>query len=99
MKRATFQCDNCGKDRDNDTNHWFVLLEEKPPLGQERCGLIIRHWNKEFAQVAEAKHSCGQDCAMQMASRFLATGNFERKPAGKKESLAGGRNGEEKREL
>jgi ribosomal protein L37AE/L43A len=84
VKRATYQCDNCGKDRDDDTNHWFVLMKEVAPLAHDErdYGLIIRRWDENFAEVRDAKHACGQDCAMQMASRFLATGNFERKAVG-----------------
>lgn len=86
------KCSNCEIPR-REVNKWFCLLPIPVPAtiemlqGHETSyradvGVGIFPWNDDLAKAKNAAHGCGHDCAFQMASRFLATGKFERQPAG-----------------
>ena len=67
---ATFKCDNCGKMRSDDTNHWRNLWE-----GTNRV-LVIAHWNPAVAEQNGTKHACGESCTVTMIQRHMATGKL-----------------------
>ena len=91
MKIETFKCDNCGRDRDKDTNHWshvvgicrnnekFILMG---PLGNTAyVGFDISQLPAECGEedyLTTSVDACGDDCRFSLASRFLATGSFEK---------------------
>ena len=81
MKLDTRVCDNCGKRRDNDTNHWLQVWSS---------GHGVACIAPFLSNRGDADDACGQECTTAMLSRFLATGSFARKPAGEAKRLASG---------
>jgi len=74
MKQNSYVCDNCGKSREKDANHWFVLTAQYAIPGAP----TLLKWNQGSAEDPRARHACGQECAFAMLARFMATGTFER---------------------
>lgn len=75
MKVNSYACDNCGKQRDRDTNHWFMLQIVSSSIYGDRAEVFT--WDQEFDTEATS-HACGHECALSMLARFLANGKFER---------------------
>lgn len=67
LQPASFTCDVCGKRRDNDVNHWWMLMTAVE-------GIAIRHWSKS-ADEYDA-HACGQACAVVLLTRWMEAGDF-----------------------
>ena len=68
MKLDSFKCDACGKLREKDGNRWWSISVELPQLKMEHFS--DSHRDEKYF------HLCGEDCALQMIQRWLATGNF-----------------------
>ena len=79
-----YVCDGpgCGKRRQNDTNHWFVLWEihfemfpdpDHPPT----TGVVWFPWLPEEAAKPGRKHACGVACATKLLERALAAGTLD----------------------
>jgi len=88
--QAPWICDNCGKHRTNDTNHWFVLTSDVTPSDKDIAAalgdakrLTVSEWREAFAQqILDGHHACGESCRDILIGRFFATGSFDiRKPA------------------
>ena len=68
---APWICDNCGKRRESDTNHWFVLYSNCDGI------LGITKWSDLKAQADGARHVCGAACRNVLVERFFNFGTFE----------------------
>lgn len=73
---APWVCDNCGKRRDVDTNHWFVIAEDN----EDNPGFCLRiaKWNEDFATLRSARHACGSECRNVLVERWFSLGRFEK---------------------
>lgn len=76
---APWICDNCGKKRESDTNHWFVIIAIIEP-GNAPIATVLRiaKWDEECARHENAKHICGAACRNVLVERFFAFGNFDK---------------------
>ena len=84
MKVDTFACDNCGKNRDSDSNHWFVMSQ------YDQRGFWVMPWDDYLSATKDGVvHLCGQECLVAMLTRYLATGSFTRKPVGVRTEATG----------
>ncbi len=79
-----FICDGpgCGKRRENDTNHWFIMWEVSASsnpfdLPNDKTGLIVLPWLTEEAMKAGRKHLCGVACALKLFERALTFGTLD----------------------
>lgn len=65
-----YKCNVCGKYRDRDTNHWwlvwYVVLQNGVTWRIE-----IQAWNDELAKEPEVGHCCGIECARLQATRVM----------------------------
>lgn len=71
MKVDSWQCDVCGKMREKDTNRWWLVSGGAPPEGF----LCVATFDRT---QAGDKHVCGEDCAIQLVQRWMATGSFDK---------------------
>ena len=71
--QAPWICDNCGKKRESDVNHWAILI---PETGAAVCILRIAKWDEGIAGCAGARHACGAECRNVLTERYFATGSF-----------------------
>lgn len=75
---APWICDNCGKRRDCDVNHWHVICaiveRGNTPI---TTILSISKWDEQHAIREGAKHVCGAECRNILVERFFSTGSFE----------------------
>ncbi len=78
MSRLTnpFRCDGCGKLRETDANRWWLLREMNVPDSGAKS-ILIFEWTNEEAERDGTQHSCGEDCAQKLFSRWLQSGTFE----------------------
>lgn len=75
MQITEYVCDECGKKRTNDSNHWRTLNV----MSAGRFIAADLDWCKE----EEHADVCGQDCAVKVFSRWLSTGKLKaEKPEG-----------------
>lgn len=76
MQITEYVCDECGKKRKNDTNHWRTILNY--PSAQSKVRLVVGSlgMKNEFVD-AEEEDVCGQDCAVKVFSRWLSTGKLK----------------------
>jgi len=83
--REPYRCDHCGKLRESDANHWWILFDAwfppngKNPLKAEfvnHHGLMIVAWHEALADLL-VRHACGMECALKLAERFMTTRSFE----------------------
>lgn len=65
MKVETYKCDQCGKLRSNDSNHWLLALEF---MGSFR----LCAWDRDVAKEPDASHLCGEKCAHAAVDKYLA---------------------------
>jgi hypothetical protein len=72
-----FACDGCGKRREKDTNHWFILWEWWHPPENTNCCLAITPWFFDQAAKEGMKHACGVNCLMKLCERFATTGRLD----------------------
>ena len=67
-----FECNVCQLPRLKDNNHWLVLHSLR-----NGASLKIEKWNETSASQNGAAHACGQEHAMTLTARWMATGRFE----------------------
>jgi hypothetical protein len=67
MKIEKIVCDNCEVEK-KDTNHWWMV-----GITADVNGLYICKLGDTLNKVT---HACGQKCALEMASRWMTTGNL-----------------------
>lgn len=89
MKIITDRCDNCGKDRDKDTNHWSAILGYKmdgvsPSVWTGGVKAYPPSYPVGTSMRGVAADACGDVCRFALMSRFLATGSFSRTAVGAK---------------
>lgn len=69
MQITEYVCDECGKKRANDTNHWLTLAV-----------LLGGCFSADYLGQLESDEQadvCGQDCAVKVFSRWLSTGKLK----------------------
>jgi hypothetical protein len=68
------RCDQCGKDRREDTNHWLSLrvLPAGTKPGDAGMATLIFHGCLE--QGRPWRHVCGHNCASILLARWMSTG-------------------------
>lgn len=74
---APWVCDNCGKRREPDTNHWY-LIRVSLDASRGPTFLQISKWDDEFAEFCATRHVCGAECRNILVERFFSTGSFEK---------------------
>lgn len=62
---ASVKCDGCGKNRIEDTNHWFSIRAEEY--------FHIIHRTNEQNQY---RHACGLECATKLFQKWFAEGKL-----------------------
>jgi hypothetical protein len=86
MRVETFRCDNCDKARDKDVNHWSEVLgrvcDGSHVVGTCPLGLSTKMGG--IPADSTITHACGDECRFALMARYLATGSFQRSPAGVK---------------
>ena len=83
-----YRCDVCGKLRESDANHWWLVwveerdeyVHEPRPHSTRLMFICVMAW-AEWMAAREVKHACGQACAQQLVERWLTTGSLEEKPS------------------
>lgn len=63
MLVETLKCDECGKLRLNDSNHWLEGVAEAAWIAVARFG--------QLDSQSKKSHLCGQECAMKWAGRKI----------------------------
>ena len=72
MQITEYVCDECGKKRSSDVNHWRTLVCVYRECGKRFvCDELDGVIGDEDADV------CGQDCAVKVFSRWLSTGRLK----------------------
>lgn len=73
MKITEYVCDECGKKRSSDVNHWRTL--SKTRASSSRLNID----DLDLDEVIGDEHAdvCGQDCAVKVFSRWLSTGKLK----------------------
>ena len=59
----TIKCDECGKLRVNDSNHWFEGATDGVEIRVAAVGKLPPGYD-ERSERAKPKHFCGQECVM-----------------------------------
>lgn len=92
MRNPGWKCDVCGKDK-AEVNHWFIVIRggDVPiPKGAPQDGtlylmgqnfesiFLIFLWDDSLAAFPNVHHVCGQDHALQLASRWMHNGTLEK---------------------
>lgn len=79
--QPTFTCNICDKARSNDTNHWWIIIEEAESWANgDRTYIRIERWNDLRASSPKYKHACGEEHAQRLVARWLSTGMFDEPP-------------------
>lgn len=70
MQITEYVCDECGKKRSSDINHWKTVA------------VMAGAWRFTAAPLGDAHgiedmDVCGQDCAVKVFSRWLSTGKLK----------------------
>ena len=86
MKVETFRCDNCETARDKDVNHWSEVLGRIFDGSHiiATCPLGLSEKKGGIPAGTTMTHACGDECRFALMARYLATGSFQRSPAGQK---------------
>ncbi len=71
-----YRCDVCGKLRENDANHWW-LVWAADVLVNSSVVLCVGDWDSSRAEQPEIRHARGQECTMKLVERWLTTRSFE----------------------
>jgi hypothetical protein len=71
---SEYACDYCGKRRQQDANHWFLL---EAYLVRDKPAIEIMVWDTEAAIGEKTHHACGEQCALLGFQSFLATGKLD----------------------
>lgn len=61
--REVCVCDQCGRERDKDTNHWWLLWGSNQHFHAET-------WNDRAARDGTATHLCGLTCLYQAIDKL-----------------------------
>ena len=78
MQITEYVCDECGKKRSSDVNHWRTLMVSHNRK-EFTCSLLW-NWSAQPAGLTgidEISDVCGQDCAVKVFSRWLSTGKLK----------------------
>jgi hypothetical protein len=73
--KEPYRCNGCGKLRENDANHWW-LLRECMRFVSENKELALAAWDADLAHCEDVTHACGQECAQKLIGQWMATGSF-----------------------
>lgn len=77
MQITEYVCDECGKKRSSDVNHWRTLTVDCAHKRFKADDLDI------ITEMDYSVDVCGQDCAVKVFSRWLSTGKLKaEKPEG-----------------
>ena len=72
MRVTEYVCDECGKKRSSDTNHWrTIFISASKDFVSTNFGFMPLDSDREVRDV------CGQECATQTYSRWLSTGKLK----------------------
>ena len=82
-----YRCNHCGKLREKDTNHWW-LLRISPG---HAAAITLARWDPALARDSSARHICGIECALAQLERWMQTGSFD--PPSSEPITAGGAEG------
>lgn len=74
MQITEYVCDECGKKRSSDFNHWRGMYVGRINGGPSFTAGVLRI--AEGSNV-ESMDVCGQDCAVKVFSRWLSTGKLK----------------------
>ena len=67
-----YKCNVCGKYRDSDTNHWWLIWVVRLQDGKtDRVEMQL--WNDELAREPGMGHCCGLKCALGQAASITQT--------------------------
>jgi hypothetical protein len=61
---ATIKCDECGKLRISDSNHWFEGATDGVEIRVAAVGKLPLWFDERSGTRAKPKHFCGQECVM-----------------------------------
>ncbi len=97
MRIFDYRCDNCGKLKNQDANHWLVgvVAAHRTPEGTTQWSCAVRSWDDRLAKRKVTVHLCGDQCALlwqakQMSkARGLRTTSSE-EPEARPANLASG---------
>ncbi len=68
---ASVKCDGCGKNRQEDGNHWLSLsisgVQDSFKVIEFRTGIVLDYY----------AHVCGSSCASKLFARWLSTGKLD----------------------
>jgi hypothetical protein len=67
MKVETFKCDECGKSRDKDSNHWYMIFADQ----RDAKNIEIRRFDVRQEASRVWDHICGQECLHKAIDRLL----------------------------
>ena len=78
MQITEYVCDECGKKRSSDVNHWRSIIVLLSSEGNGRR-FLASELTDEFPSLCgiDRAHVCGQDCAVKVFSRWLSTGKLK----------------------
>lgn len=68
--REVCVCDQCGRERDKDTNHWWVVCCEVNEKILATPNLFVTPWSEEAARWEDATHLCGLTCLYQAIDKL-----------------------------
>lgn len=74
LNRPEYLCDVCTKTRSSDANRWWLLLVTD--FGDAPM-LTMTKWNDVTAANKGVHHACGEQHALELVSRFMATGSLD----------------------
>ena len=85
MRITEYVCDECGKRRSDDVNHWRMISSRFVKFGIDESSrsehLEFHVYDHGFADFEEGTVEmidvCGQDCAVKVFSRWLSTGKLK----------------------
>jgi hypothetical protein len=63
-----YKCDVCGKHRDADANHWWLVWIYTLADGRSQA-LEMQPWNDTLAREPGMGHACGLEHALLLAGR------------------------------
>jgi len=74
MQITEYVCDECGKKRSSDVNHWRSISSSQ--VRREFC-LVELNQSNLIGEYHDKADVCGQDCAVKVFSRWLSTGKLK----------------------
>ncbi len=64
---ASVKCDGCGKNRQEDGNHWLTMWLDEREF----------HFQRGASVNDQGRHCCGAACASKLFARWLSTGKLD----------------------